>query len=89
MYVKYYAEKILVHGDPAILPLQAIEQIIPNSKQIIDDIKDLITYTGYVCDNSIKKHTQKNNFIYVSTGLNKRGCASFQRDYKNHLKTIC
>lgn len=68
---KYYAEKILVHGDPAILPLVSDRTNHSNSKQIIDDIKDLITYTGYVCDNSIKKHSQKNNFIYVSTGLNK------------------
>ena len=68
---KYYAEKILVHGDPAILPLVSDRTNHSNSKQIIDDIKDLITYTGYVCDHSIEKHSQKNSFIYVSTGLNK------------------
>ena len=43
-----------------------------NSKQVIDDILPKIEYTGYVCDEltcvSIK---EKNNYIYVSTGLNK------------------
>jgi predicted glycosyltransferase len=68
---KYYAEKILVHGDPEILPLYGDRFRHANGKQIIDDIKDKIIYTGYVCDSSIKKHDKKNNNIFVSTGLNK------------------
>ena len=68
---KYYAEKVLVHGDPEIMPLISDRTNHSNSKQIVDDINHLITYTGYVCDNSQKKHEQKNNLIYVSTGLNK------------------
>ena len=68
---KYYAEKVLVHGDPDILPLVSDRTNHSNSKQVIDDILPLIEYTGYVCDNSQRKHEKKNNYIYVSTGLNK------------------
>ena len=68
---KYYADKILVHGDANILPLISDRTNHSNSKQIIDDIRSLIHYTGYVCDNSLPPHNRKNNFIYVSTGLNK------------------
>ena len=68
---KHYYEKFLIHGDPAILPLYSDRTRVANSKQIIDDIKDKIIYTGYVCDNNLKKHKRKNNYIYVSTGLNK------------------
>lgn len=68
---KYYVDKILVHGDPEILPLVSDRMRHANSKQIIDDIKHKIIYTGYVCDNSLPEHIQKNNKIYVSTGLNK------------------
>lgn len=71
LVIKYYAEKILIHGDPKILPLYADRFRHANSRQIIEDIKDKIIYTGYVCDNSIRKHKKKNNNIYVSTGLNK------------------
>lgn len=68
---KHYAEKILVHGDPAILPLYSDRLKHANGKQVIDDISSLIHYTGYVCDESIKPHNRKNNNIFVSTGLNK------------------
>ena len=68
---KYYAEKVLVHGDPNILPLISDRTNHSNSKQIIDDIQGMIKYTGYVCDTSVQKHKTKNNYIYVSTGLNK------------------
>ena len=68
---KYYAEKILVHGDPDILPLQSDRTRFANSNDIIKDIEDKIIYTGYVCDDSLKPHKRKNNIIYVSTGLNK------------------
>jgi len=68
---KYYVDKILVHGDPNILPLHSDRTKHTNSNYIINDIRHLISYTGYVCDNSLKQHERKNNIIYVSTGLNK------------------
>ena len=68
---KYYVDKILVHGDPNILPLHSDRTKHTNSNLIIKDIKHLIKYTGYVCDDSLKSHEKKNNIIYVSTGLNK------------------
>jgi predicted glycosyltransferase len=68
---KYYAEKILVHGDPNILPLFSDRTVHSNSKAIIDDINSNLHYTGYVCDNSLPKHEKKNNIVYVCTGLNK------------------
>tara|TARA_A100001015_G_scaffold315916_1_gene428909 strand:- start:3466 stop:4581 length:1116 start_codon:yes stop_codon:yes gene_type:complete len=68
---KYYAEKILVHGDPNILPLFSDRTIHSNSKAIVDDINSMLHYTGYVCDNSLQKHKKKNNIVYVCTGLNK------------------
>lgn len=70
--VKYYAEAVLVHGDENILPLFCDRKRQATSKQVLDDIKDKIYYTGYVCDDTIPKHNQKDNNIYVSTGLNKQ-----------------
>ena len=68
---KYYVDKILVHGDPNILPLHSDKTKHTNSNSLIKDIKHLIKYTGYVCDDSLEPHERKNNIIYVSTGLNK------------------
>lgn len=68
---KYYAEAILVHGDPNILPLVSDRTRHANSKRVIDNIKDKLIYTGYVCDESMPLHKRKNNNIFVSTGLNK------------------
>ena len=68
---KYYADKILVHGDKELLPLISDRTRLANSVQIIKDIDSLIEYTGYVCDETQPIHKQKNNNIYVSTGLNK------------------
>jgi len=68
---KYYADKILVHGDPNILPLYSDRTVRGNPKIIIEEIEHLISYTGYVCDDSLKAHKKRNNHIYVSTGLNK------------------
>ena len=68
---KYYVEKILVHGDPNILPLISDRTNHSNSKQVIDDILPLVEYTGYVCDDTMPSHLRINNKIYVSTGLNK------------------
>lgn len=69
---KYYVDKILVHGDPNILPLYSDRTKHTHSAQIIKQIEDQMVYTGYVCDTSIPKHVKKNNLIYVSTGLNKQ-----------------
>jgi predicted glycosyltransferase len=69
---KYYVDKILVHGDPNILPLYSDRTKHTHPTQIIEQIKNQIIYTGYVCDNSAKPHETKNNIIYVSTGLNKQ-----------------
>jgi len=68
---KYYVDKILVHGDPEILPLYTDRRRQANTKAIIDDLSEMIHYTGYVCDESMPLHKKKNNIIYVSTGLNK------------------
>lgn len=68
---KHFSEKILIHGDPDILPLYSDRTRVANSKELIEDIEDKIIYTGYVCDNSLKPHKRKNNHIYISTGLNK------------------
>lgn len=69
--INYYVDKVLVHGDPKILPLLSDRTNHSNSVAIYNAIKDKIIYTGYVCDSSLKKHEKKNNLIYVSTGLNK------------------
>ena len=68
---KYYADKILVHGDRDLLPLISDRTRHANSHQIIRDIDDIVTYTGYVCDEKQEKHKRTNNNIFVSTGLNK------------------
>ncbi len=68
---KHYAEKVLVHSDPDIMPLYSDRRRQANSVTIIDDLKSKIYYTGYVCDESMPMHKRKNNIIYVSTGLNK------------------
>lgn len=68
---KYYAEKILVHGDEDLLPLISDRTRHANSHQIIKNIKDNIIYTGYVCDESQEKHKRTSNNVFVSTGLNK------------------
>ena len=67
----HYYEKFLIHGDPDILPLYSDRTRFANSKQVIDDIKDKIIYTGYVSDSQLSYQKEKNNYIYVSTGLNK------------------
>ena len=71
LVLRSFFEKVLVHGDDKILPLMADRVRITNTKELIDEIKDMIVYTGYVCDKSIPKHDTKNNHVYVSCGLNK------------------
>jgi len=68
---KHYADRILVHGDKDLLPLISDRTRLANSVQIIKDIEPLLQYTGYVCDEDQPIHAQKNNNIYISTGLNK------------------
>ena len=67
----HYADKILIHGDENILPLLSDRTRHSHSSQIIDSIKHMLYYTGYVCDEQQPKHDKKNNNIFVSTGLNK------------------
>lgn len=71
LFVKHYAEAVLIHGDKNILPLYTDRRRQADTYTIIKDIEDKIIYTGYVCDDSMPEHHQKNNNIYVSTGLNK------------------
>jgi predicted glycosyltransferase len=68
---RFYAEKILVHGDENIMPLYSDRTNHSSTNDIMNQIKDLIVYTGYVCDDNQKPHERKNNKIFVSTGLNK------------------
>ena len=88
---KYYAEKVLVHGAPNIMPLYSDRRRQANSTTIINDLSDKLYYTGYVCDESMPLHKKKNNIIYVSTGLNKEeGLLLFKyllqvaKDFKNY-----
>jgi predicted glycosyltransferase len=68
---KYYAEKVLIHGDPKYLPLVSDRVRMNNPSEVIKHLEDKITYTGYVCNEKIKPHKKENNNIFVSTGLNK------------------
>ena len=68
---KYYAETVLVHGDPDYLPLFSDRVRMHNPSEIIEELDEKITYTGYVCNPNIKNHKKENNNIFVSTGLNK------------------
>ena len=68
---KYYAEKVLIHGDPKYLPLVSDRVRMNNPSEVIKHLEDKIVYTGYVCNEKIKPHKKENNHIFVSTGLNK------------------
>ena len=68
---KYYAEKVLIHGDPKYLPLVSDRVRMNNPSEVIKHLEDKIVYTGYVCNEKIKPHKKVNNNIFVSTGLNK------------------
>ena len=68
---KYYAETVLVHGDPDYLPLFSDRVRMHNPSEVIEELDEKITYTGYVCNPNIKNHKKQNNNIFVSTGLNK------------------
>ena len=68
---KYYAEKVLIHGDPNYLPLVSDRVRMNNPSEVIKHLEDKISYTGYVCNEKIKPYKKQNNNIIVSTGLNK------------------
>ena len=53
---KYYAEKVLIHGDPEYLPLVSDRVRMNNPSEVIKHLEDKITYTGYVCNEKIKPH---------------------------------
>jgi predicted glycosyltransferase len=63
--------KILIHGDDKYLPLMADEVRHYYWRELENDIKDNIYYTGYVCNPNIKNHNRTNNNVYISCGLNK------------------
>ena len=63
--IEMYYDEILVHGDKDIMPLLADRVRIENTASVISEIKDYITYTGYVVDKKLKKHIKhyKTNYI--------------------------
>jgi predicted glycosyltransferase len=62
---------IIIHGDDKFLPLMNDLTVNYYWSELLPDIKDRIYYSGYVCNPSIKKHSRKNNNVYISCGLNK------------------
>jgi predicted glycosyltransferase len=62
---------VLVHGDGDYLPLMSDATRNYYWSELIEDIKDKIFYTGYVCNPDIKNHNRQNNNVYISCGLNK------------------
>ena len=68
---KYYAESVLIHGDPNYLPLYPDRVRRNYPSEVINHLSDKLIYTGYVCNEKIKPHKKENNYIFVSTGLNK------------------
>ena len=65
LYVNIMLKKFLVHGDPAILPLISDRTNHSNSKQIIDDIKDLITYILVMYVITQLKNIHKRIILYM------------------------
>jgi len=63
--------KVMIHGDESVLPLMADVTQNYYWSDLLEDIKDKIYYTGYVCNPDIKPHSNKNNKVYISCGLNK------------------
>lgn len=66
-----YNCEVMVHGDNKYLPLMADATRNYYWSELIEDIKDKLFYTGYVCNPSINNHVKKNNYVYISCGLNK------------------
>lgn len=68
---KYYADKVLVHSDENFLPLYPDRTRLYKPAELLNELKDLVYYTGYVCNSELQVNKPKNNKIIVSTGLNK------------------
>ena len=71
LVIENYFEKILVHGDKGILPLMSDRVKMTNTAELVRELSHKIYYTGYVTDNRLMKHENKNNIVYVSLGWNK------------------
>ena len=71
LVIENYFEKILVHGDNSILPLMSDRVKMTNTAELVRELSHKLYYTGYVADDSLKKHENKNNIVYVSLGFNK------------------
>lgn len=66
-----YNCEVLVHGDSNYLPLMSDVTRNYYWSELLEDIKDRLIYTGYVCNPSINMHCKENNNVYISCGLNK------------------
>tara|TARA_B100000424_G_C22945714_1_gene503405 strand:+ start:12985 stop:14115 length:1131 start_codon:yes stop_codon:yes gene_type:complete len=71
LVVNQYLDKILIHGDPKILPLLPDSLSFYDPALLYKEIESKIEYTGYVTDPKQEKHKRLNNKVYVSVGLNK------------------
>ena len=71
LVVKYYLDKVLIHGDPKVLPLLPDSLAFCDPASLNKEIEDKIEYTGYVVNPNQGRHERKNNKVYVSVGLNK------------------
>jgi len=71
LVVKQYLDKILIHGDPKVLPLLPDSLAFCSPSLLNKEIENKIEYTGYVTNPEQGKHERKNNRVYVSVGLNK------------------
>jgi len=69
--VNHYLDKILIHGDPNILPLLPDSLSFYDPSLLYKEIESKIEYTGYVTNPNQKFHDRLNNKVYVSVGLNK------------------
>jgi predicted glycosyltransferase len=62
---------VMIHGDAKYLPLMSDATRNYYWSELIEDIKGRLLYTGYVCNPTINRHSKKNNYVYISCGLNK------------------
>ena len=80
-----YKCEVMVHGDAEYLPLMSDATRNFYWSELLNDIKDNLIYTGYVCNPDINIHCRKNNHVYISCGLNKE--EGFEI-YNNILKSV-
>ena len=80
-----YKCEVMVHGDSDYLPLMSDATRNFYWSELLNDIKDRLTYTGYVCNPDINMHNRNNNHVYISCGLNKE--EGFEI-YNNILKSV-